>query len=452
MWSTSPAERTVSVPPFVEQDVGVGGAAVDTPRVPLGAETDVPLWPQPAAAAARPTTAMAARMDFMTPPFEPMGLIRDPRVERVADAVAEEVEGEDGENEGRPGEDEVPPGGAEDRGGLGDHLPPARLGRVDADAEVRERRLEQDVLRDDQRRVDDDRCDEVRQDLAEEDRSVRSPACARGLDEGLFANREDLAPDDAPDVRPVDDDDRHDHRRQAGLDEALGAAAAERAGGGDPEREQQDRKRERDVDEARDGGVDEAAVVAGDHPQDDAAGDRVSGRHQGHLERDAGPVEHAREDVLAERVDAEEEALRRAARGPECRVERARILRVRRVREPLDDERGEDRRQHLGDDEAEGDERHAVAAKALPEELPRRPPNDARPALDDPILALLDIPQAGRGAGQSGTLLPHAFSLPGRDLQANPASGRFRGYSDRREGEDAAVLRAEDGARGERPP
>src|SRR5919198_1840820 len=169
MWSTSPAERIVSVPPFVEQDVGVGGAAVDTPRGPLGAETDVPLEPQPAAAAARPTTAMAARMDFMTPPFEPMGLIRDPRVERVADAVAEEVEGENGEDERRPGEDEVPPGGAEDRLGRGDHLAPARLRRVDADAEVGERRFEQDVLWDHERRVDDDRRHEVRQDLAHED-------------------------------------------------------------------------------------------------------------------------------------------------------------------------------------------------------------------------------------------------------------------------------------------
>src|SRR5262245_7717743 len=77
-----------------------------------------------------------------------------PRVQRVAHAVPQEVEGEHREDERRPGEGEVPPGRAEDRGGLGDHLAPAGLWRVDADAEVREGRLEQDVLRDDERRVD----------------------------------------------------------------------------------------------------------------------------------------------------------------------------------------------------------------------------------------------------------------------------------------------------------
>ena len=63
-------------------------------------------------------------------------LLRGLRVERVPDAVAEQVEGEHGEDESRPREREVPPGRVEDGGGLGDHLAPARLGRVDADAEV----------------------------------------------------------------------------------------------------------------------------------------------------------------------------------------------------------------------------------------------------------------------------------------------------------------------------
>src|SRR5919201_880394 len=198
MWSTSPAERTVSVPPFVEHDVGVGGGAVETfplppdDVVPFVPDADLLLAPQPAATAARPSATSAIRIAFIAPPLEAW-LISSPRVERVANAVAKEVEGQNGEDERCPGEDEVPPGGAEDRRCLGNHLAPARLGRVDADAEVRERRLQQDVLRDDERRVDDDRRDEVGQDLAEEDRAVGGPRRTRRLDELLLADGEDLA-------------------------------------------------------------------------------------------------------------------------------------------------------------------------------------------------------------------------------------------------------------------
>ena len=39
---------------------------------------------------------------------------------------------------------------------------------------------------------------------------------ARRLDELLFAQRQDLAADDAADVGPVDDDDRDDHRPSPG--------------------------------------------------------------------------------------------------------------------------------------------------------------------------------------------------------------------------------------------
>jgi hypothetical protein len=51
------------------QDVGVGGGAVETAPVVAGAELDEVAEPQPAAATATPTTATAARIDFMTPPL-----------------------------------------------------------------------------------------------------------------------------------------------------------------------------------------------------------------------------------------------------------------------------------------------------------------------------------------------------------------------------------------------
>src|SRR5919197_2599495 len=221
MKSTSPAERTVMVPPFC----------------PLPLDWLVlPLPPQPAAARAT-AAAPNASTGFMLPPCLSL---RRPRVEGVADPVAEQVERENGEQERGAGESEEPPGGVEDRRRLRDHLAPARLRRIDADTEKRECRLEQDVLRDHERRVDDDRRDEVRQDLAEEDPAVGRASRARRLDELLLAQPQDLTADDPPDVRPVDDDDRNDHRRQARLDRAARATVAERAGRADSEREQQD--------------------------------------------------------------------------------------------------------------------------------------------------------------------------------------------------------------------
>src|SRR5213593_2128263 len=151
MKSTSPAERTVIVPPFCP--------------LPLGWLV-LPLPPQPAAARAT-AAAPIANTGLMLPPCLSL---RHPRVERVADPVPEQVERQHGEQERGAGEREEPPRAVEDRRRLRDHLAPARLRRVDADAEERERRLEQDVLRDDERRVDDDRRHEIRQQLAEQDR------------------------------------------------------------------------------------------------------------------------------------------------------------------------------------------------------------------------------------------------------------------------------------------
>ncbi len=83
----------------------------------------------------------------------------------------------------------------------GDHLPPAGGRRADADAEERQRRLEQDVQRDQQGRVDDHRRDQVRQDLPEHDSRVGGPERARRLDELLLAQGQHEASDDPRDVR-----------------------------------------------------------------------------------------------------------------------------------------------------------------------------------------------------------------------------------------------------------
>src|SRR5262249_19500707 len=127
------------------------------------------------------------------------------RVECVAYAVAQEVESEHRQEQRDPWEREEPPGGVEDRRRLGEHLAPARLRRADADTEIRQRRLEQNVLRDHERRVDDDRSDEVREDLAEEDCPVPGATRPRRFHELLLPDREHLPADDAADVCPAGD-------------------------------------------------------------------------------------------------------------------------------------------------------------------------------------------------------------------------------------------------------
>ena len=137
-----------------------------------------------------------------------------------------------------------------------------------------------------------------------------------------------------------------------GLISAAGAAAPERARRRDPQGEQKDRERQRDVDHARDHGVGRAAVETGEQAGHDAEPDGERGRDERDLERDPRAVDDAREDVAPDRVDAEQEVARGAGRRPEVGVEHLGVLRVRRVAEELHDPRREDRHEDLEHDEA----------------------------------------------------------------------------------------------------
>ena len=177
-----------------------------------------------------------------------------------------------------------------------------------------------------------------------------------------------------------------------GLIRPGGAAVAERAGRGDPEREQQDRERERDVDQPRDDRVGDAAVVAGDH----ARARRRSttdegGRDERDLERDARAVEHAREDVLADRSRRRRGTSTTGPVGvPNGRVERAAgTARSADARTPSRSAARRARRATSKRDEPERDERDAVLPEPLPEELPRGAARDR--------VFLEEVAPAGRG-------------------------------------------------------
>src|ERR1044071_10505192 len=72
------------------------------------------------------------------------------RVEGVAQPVAEQVEREHGDADSQAGHEHEPGDGLIDRDGGGEPLSPGRGRRVNAHPEVVQRRLEQDVLRDQQ--------------------------------------------------------------------------------------------------------------------------------------------------------------------------------------------------------------------------------------------------------------------------------------------------------------
>ena len=161
-----------------------------------------------------------------------------------------------------------------------------------------------------------------------------------------------------------------------GLIEPAEAAVAQRAGRRQPDREQQDREREDDVHDARKRRIEPAAQEAGQRADDHAEEDGQSGGDEGDLERDAGAVDDAGEDVAPQFVDSER--MHRA--GPARLAEHVQLVGVGGVErlqvERLDDQRRGQRHHDQRDDEAERRDGHAVLAESPPEQLQRRASRD----------------------------------------------------------------------------
>ncbi len=125
-------------------------------------------------------------------------------------AVAEDVQAEHGGDDCEARRDRDPGPCVEQALAVVDDRAPARVRRLHADREERERRLGQHVERDHEREEDDHRRDDVRQDLGEDQARVRRAHADRGLDELLLADRQHLPADRPRDVRHVDDADDRD--------------------------------------------------------------------------------------------------------------------------------------------------------------------------------------------------------------------------------------------------
>ncbi len=273
------------------------------------------------------------------------------RIPRVAQRVAEEVEGEHRQADGESRKDRQPRRLLhEGAAGAAQHQSPGRRGRLGADPEEGQRGLDEDGIAEPDRRDDEDGRGHVGQDVAPEDGEVAAAQGLRGLDVAVLLRGQHGAAHD-PRVAGNNHDGDGDHgvgrvRRQHGHD---GQGEDETGNGLDR------------VHEPLEGEIEAPLEVAAGQPDEHAGHGPDSHREQPDPQRDAASVDDAAEDVAADVVGAEE---MHAAGGGQADLG----VGFQRIvgREHVGEDRGEDQ-QH--DDGAGG------GAEGLPSEYgPERRP------------------------------------------------------------------------------
>ena len=153
---------------------------------------------------------LAARLEVLHPFVPAHGAAlpsRVLRIEGVAQAVAQEIEGERRQQDGEPRHEDEPGCQAHEAIAAPHVGAPRGRGRLDADAEEAQARLGQEREGDGHRDLHDDGRRQVGQDVADEDAAVRGADGMRALDEELFAERQRLAAHEPREARHVDDAD-----------------------------------------------------------------------------------------------------------------------------------------------------------------------------------------------------------------------------------------------------
>src|SRR5438105_8755511 len=149
-------------------------------------------------------------------------------VERVPETVADEVDAEHDHDDEQAGEVEQPGPGGGRLLAHRDELAERGVRRLDPEADVGEGGLGKDGGRHDQRRIDNDGADGVRQEVPEDDAPVRRPEGPGRLDVLLLPQRQE---DPAHD--PGDDHPRESGQDDRQVDPAVALVAElERDGGG----------------------------------------------------------------------------------------------------------------------------------------------------------------------------------------------------------------------------
>src|SRR5262245_28249877 len=134
-------------------------------------------WAEPemgsvATAIARGTATASARK----PSVRLIGLLLSDMpelgVEVVAQPVAQKIQREHGQHDGQPGEHRHPPRGHDQLPAVGDHEPPGGSGAREPRAQEAQRRLEEDHVANLERGEDDQRVDDIGEDVARHDAGV----------------------------------------------------------------------------------------------------------------------------------------------------------------------------------------------------------------------------------------------------------------------------------------
>src|SRR5436190_5679604 len=183
----------------------------DSPTIPSVSpgkrsyETPSTAWTMPSSVLNSTTRSLIERTGSGT--HSPLG-----RVERIAEAVADEVDAEDDDDDRQAREDRQPPRYPPGRCirvrlRIADEHTEGRRRRLDPEVEEGERRFHQDRGADGERRVDHDQTEGVREDVPEHQARVAGPGGLRGLDVLLLPQGEEDAPDDTGDSRPEEEDE-----------------------------------------------------------------------------------------------------------------------------------------------------------------------------------------------------------------------------------------------------
>src|SRR5438093_9485300 len=130
--------------------------------------------------------------------YSPLALPPELRIPRIPESITEQVEAEHRQADGEPGKDREPRRLLHERPARArQHQPPRRCRRLGADAEERERRLDQDRVAEPDRRDHEDRRRDVRQDVGRDDAWMATAERLRRLDIPVLFRREHRAANDA---------------------------------------------------------------------------------------------------------------------------------------------------------------------------------------------------------------------------------------------------------------
>ena len=218
-----------------------------------------------------------------------------PRVQHLAQAIADDVDAEDEEDQQQARIDADPVlARHQNLVAVGDEEAEGRLGDRQADAEEAQRRFRRDGVRHLQRADHDERRQAVRQQVAEEDACLAKSEAGRRLDVFLALLDQGRAAHGAGEQRPL-----HQHQGEHHLADAL---ADERE---HHQRHEDGREAEHQVDEAHDQRVDAAAEIGGDQAERRPDPERHDAADDADREARAQAVDHGRQHVAALSVRAE---------------------------------------------------------------------------------------------------------------------------------------------------